>query len=279
MNTKVSIIMGVYNSEVTLAQTLQSIEKQSYQNWELIICDDGSTDRTLEIAQRFARNNSRLKVIKNQHNVGLSRTLNQCLEHCSGDYIMRHDGDDLMVEDRIEKQVRYMNTHECDACGSWAYLFDHDGVWGIRKLIRNPNKLTMVVGAPFIHPTVIMKSEKLHEVKGYSDNWITKQRLEDYDLWLKFFEKEFILHNIQEPLIYFREDKYSYNRKSRKFRITETIARLDACRRLNIPYYKRVFAMKPLLVMLIPRRALRKYHIWKANQQKDIFTSNKIDNT
>ena len=92
---------------------------------------------------------------------------------------MRHDGDDLMLENRIEKQVNYMSTHpECDMCGAGAYLFDDNGVWGIRQPEFKPNKFSMVIYADFIHPTVIIKHEKLLEVNGYSDNKITRQRLE-----------------------------------------------------------------------------------------------------
>jgi glycosyltransferase EpsD len=268
MNKKVSIIMGIFNCEQTIAESIGSIERQTYENWELIMCDDGSVDNTYEIASSFARKNEKIKVLKNNENLGLAKTLNRCLEHCNGEYIMRHDGDDLMLENRIEKQVNYMITHpDCDMCGSGAYLFDDAGVWGIRQPVFEPNKSTMVIYADFIHPTVIMRHEKLLEVNGYSDNKITRQRLEDYDLWLKFYEKEFILHNLQEPLIYFREDKNSYARKNRKFRVAETIARLDACKRLNIPYLKRLLAFKPLIVMLIPKKGLRKYHIWQATKK------------
>jgi len=271
-------MMGIFNCDRTLAETIQSIQHQTYTNWELIMCDDGSTDQTLEIAKEYAKHDERIKVIKNEFNVGLARTLNHCLEYCTGYYIMRHDGDDLMVENRIEKQVVYMETHDCDVCGSWAYLFDSEGVWGIRKLEKHPTKHTMIVGAPFIHPTVMMKHETILEVAGYSDNEVTRQRLEDYDLWIKLLEKEFILHNIQEPLIYFREDKYSYHRKSRKFRFTEMKARLDACQRLKIPYLKRILALKPLLVMIIPKNGLRRYHIWKSNRQTHVDQINKFDN-
>lgn len=260
--------MGIYNCEKTIIESIHSIENQTYKNWELIMCDDGSVDQTFEIAREIALKNKKIKLIKNENNVGLAKTLNHCLEHCSGDYIMRHDGDDIMLENRIERQVDYIINHDCDACGSAAYLFDEQGVWGTRQLVKKPNKETMILGAPFIHPTVIMKHEILLEVAGYSDNEITRQRLEDYDLWLKFYEKGFILHNIQEPLIYFREDRDSYNRKNRKFRITETKARLDACRRLKIPLLKRILAFKPLLIMLIPMRSLRKYHLWKSNQKR-----------
>lgn len=265
MNKIVSIIMGIYNCEQTLSQTIDTIIKQTYHNWELIMCDDDSTDKTYEIAYEYAREDKRIKLIKNQYNVGLAKTLNNCLEHCIGDYIMRHDGDDLMVNDRIEKQVDYMNSNDCDVCGSGAYIFDESGVWGLRQPIAIPDKKSMILGTPFIHPTVIMKRDRLLDVGGYSDNELTRQRLEDYNLWIKFFERDFILRNIQEPLIYFREDKNSYNRKKKKFRIAETKARLDACKRLNISYTHRILALKPLVVMLIPKKLLQQYHIKKSH--------------
>lgn len=235
MSAKVSIIMGIYNCEKTLSEALESILNQTYDNWELIMCDDGSTDNTYQIAIDYSKRDKRIKVIKNEKNMGLARTLNNCLEISTGQYIMRHDGDDIMVKNRIEKQVQFMQNHDCDACGSAAYVFDEYGVWGTRQVLESPDKECPVTGSPFIHPTVIMKRESLLEVGGYSDNHLTRQRLEDYDLWVKFFEKGFILRNITEPLIYYREDRNAYRRRKKKFRIAETKARLDACKRLNIP--------------------------------------------
>lgn len=267
MDRKVSIIMGIFNCEVTLTETINSIIRQTYKNWELILCDDGSTDRTFDIAKDFEKKEKRIRLIKNPQNLGLPRTLNKCLTLCTGEYIMRHDADDLMVENRLEKQVYYMDNNNCDACGSWAYLLDEDGIWGIRKLVEKPSKNTMLLGAPFIHPTVIMKHEKLLEVGGYSDNQLTRQRLEDYHLWLKFYEKGFTLHNIQEPLIYYREDKNSYKRRSKRFRLTETRARLIACQRLKIPIYKRILALKPLLLIFVPISSLQRYQAKRAIQK------------
>jgi len=258
--------MGIYNCEQTLADSLLSIKNQTYQNWELILCDDGSSDRTFEMASNYAGKDRRITFIQNTENVGLAKSLNHCLKYCTGEYILRHDGDDIMIPNRIEKQVEYMNSHHCDACGSGAYLFDQGGVWGTRQPGAKPGKEIMIISVPFIHPTVMMKHEKLVKVGGYSDNHITKQRLEDYDLWLKFYEKGYELHNIQEPLIYFREDKNSYKRKSKRFRIAETKARLEACKRLNISYFKRILALKPLLIMVIPTNSLRKYHLKQARQ-------------
>ncbi|CAH1225173.1 Putative glycosyltransferase EpsE [Paenibacillus auburnensis] len=275
MVKKVSIIMGIYNCEKTLAETLDSILNQSYGNWELIMCDDGSTDNSFKIAKDYSSTESRMKLLIHQKNNGLAKTLNDCLECATGEYIMRHDADDLMVKNRIEKQVLYMNQNICDACGSGAFIFDESGIWGLRQPKEIQDKYSMIKAAPFIHPTVIMKRSVLNAVGGYSDNNLTRKRLEDYDLWIKLFEKEFILRNIQEPLIYFREDRDSYTRKKRLFRLIEMKARLNACKRLKVPHIKRIGAFKPLLVMILPKGILRKHHINKSivnlkNEQKQI---------
>mgnify|MGYP003813022949 CR=1 FL=1 len=259
MNAKVSIIMGIYNCEKTLRESLESIRNQTYNNWELIMCDDGSTDNTYQIAIDYSKRDKRIKVIKNKKNMGLARTLNNCLEISTGQYIMRHDGDDIMVKDRIKKQVQFMQGHDCDVCGSAAYVFDEYGVWRIRRVSEFPDKNCLVTGSPFIHPTVIMKRESLMEVGGYSENPLTRQRLEDYDLWVKFFERGFILRNIADPLLYYREERDSYKRRKKKFRMAETKARLDACKRLNIPYFKWFFALKPLLAMITPNGIMAYY--------------------
>lgn len=267
MNPKVSIVMGIYNCEHLLSDTIQSILNQTNPNWELIMCDDDSDDGTFEIAAAYSCEYSQIKLIKNQENRGLAYSLNRCIEVSSAPYIMRHDGDDLMMEDRIEKQLSYMREHNCDACGSGAYLFDEQGVWGIRQPEESPDKSCMITDTPFIHPTVLMKKSSLLKVGGYTDSIVTKQRLEDYELWLKFYENGYKLRNIQESLIYFREDQQSYKRKLKRYRITETITRLQACKRLSIPYAKRLFALKPVIMLFIPAKFLQIYHVRSARKK------------
>jgi len=256
----VSIIMGVYNAEKTLAESLESIINQTYTDWQLIMCDDGSVDATLDIALKYAENDSRIIVIKNDNNKGLAYTLNHCLEYAEGKYIARHDADDLMVRNRLEKQVFYMEKYNFDACGSGAYVFDDLGIWGIRMPAEFPKKECMILGAPFIHPSVMLKKEVLFKIGGYRDSEITRKRLEDYDLWIRLFESNSALYNIQEPLIYFREDLKAYGRKKKEFRITEFKARMMACKKLGIPFYKRIGVLKPLVLALVPSSILQRYH-------------------
>jgi len=274
MSKKVSVIMGIYNCEKTLNESIESILNQTYQNWELIMCDDGSSDNTFSIAETFAKKDSRIKLLKNDQNLGLASTLNKCLNVSCGEYIMRHDGDDIMVPERMQIQVDYMTKNDCDMCGSGAYVFDDMGVWGQRKPQKIPSKHLMATRSPFIHPTVMIKREVLFDVGGYTDNKLTRQRLEDYDLWVKLFSRNYKLHNIQEPLIYFREDRNSYSRRKKRYRIAETRARIRACKSLKLPFKYRIFALKPMLAMLIPNFLLKYYHFKKANLNRKSYKQN-----
>ena len=174
---------------------------------------------------------------------------------------MRQDGDDLMEVSRIEKQVQYMGNNNCDVCGTGAFVFDETGIWGLRMPDINPEKEIMAKGVPVIHATVIMKKNTLTGVNGYSETKLTRQRLEDYDLWTKLFEKGCIFHNLNEPLYYYRIDKNSYQRRKRKFRLAEGRLRLKACRRLGLPFWMRIYALKPLILMLMPSVLVQKLNI------------------
>lgn len=229
------------------------------------MCDDGSTDNTYKIANDYKAMDSRIKVIKNIKNEGLAKTLNHCLKYAAGEYIVRHDGDDLMTDYRIEKQVAFMNETSCDVSGSGAYLFDDDGVWGMRMPRVSPDVNSMVASEPLDHATIILKKEVLSAVNGYTDNELTRQRLEDYELYIKLFENNYTICNMQEPLIYYREDKDSYARRKRRYRLAEAKLRLQACRRLGIPIYKWIFALRPLLIALMPRSIVRWIHLKRAS--------------
>lgn len=237
MSKKVSVIMGIYNCEKTLEETINSIINQTYENWELIMCDDGSNDNTFAIAEEFTKRDKRIQLLKNDQNLGLAATLNKCLEVSSGEFIMRHDGDDIMTPERMQVQVDYMLENDCDMCGAGAYVFDDMGIWGQRKPHKIPSKNLMATKSPFIHPTIIIKRDVLLSVGGYTDNTLTRQRLEDYDLWVKLFSRNYELHNIQEP---------------------------QACKKLQLPYKYWMLALKPLLAMLIPNALMKYYHYKRA---------------
>ena len=112
MNKKVSIIMGIYNCADTLPEAIDSIVNQTYVNWELIMCDDGSKDTTYQIAEKYQKMYpDKIVLIKNEKNQGLNYTLNHCLQYVTGDYIARMDGDDLSLPTRLEKEVTFFENN------------------------------------------------------------------------------------------------------------------------------------------------------------------------
>lgn len=109
---EISIIMGIYNCESTLNEAVASIKNQTVQNWELIMCDDGSSDRTYEIAENLQRADKRIVLLKNEHNLGLNITLNNCLKKARGAYIARMDGDDRYGNIRNVRWYEYAGERE-----------------------------------------------------------------------------------------------------------------------------------------------------------------------
>lgn len=251
---KISVIMGIYNCESTLPQAVESILHQTYSNWELIMCDDGSTDHTYEVARRLAEGDKRLVVIKNNRNCGLNRTLNNCLVYASGDYIARMDGDDVCVPERFEKQISFLNSQdEFDICSSAMFFFDENGRWGENNVKAKPQAEDIVKGSPICHAPVMMRKGCMDEVGGYTEN-PRMLRVEDVNLWIKLYVAGYKCYNISDPLYGMRNDKNALNRRKYKYRINEAYVRLLGCRELNVSWNYYIYALKPLIAGIIPAK-------------------------
>lgn len=123
----VSVIMSAYNTEMYLAEAIESVLEQTYRDFELIIINDGSTDKTLEIIQDYQAKDDRIKLISHD-NIGLAASLNKGLEEAKGELIIRFDADDIMLNHRIEEQVNFMNTHPKIGMSSChCYFIDENG--------------------------------------------------------------------------------------------------------------------------------------------------------
>ena len=111
-----------------LERSVRSIVEQTYPNWELILCDDGSTNAALLWMQNLAARDSRIRLLQNDRNLGLARTLNRCLSVANGAYLARQDDDDISKPDRFEKQIAYLESHaDVDFVGSNCDLYTPDG--------------------------------------------------------------------------------------------------------------------------------------------------------
>ena len=254
MSIKVSIIMGIYNCENTLEEAVYSIINQTYTNWELIMCDDGSTDGTLRIAKKLSNKDSRIIIINNQNNVGLNKTLNRCLSVASGYYIARMDGDDISVSTRLMEEVEFLESNKkYDIVSSNMVLFDEYGDWGVTKNKEYPTKEDVVCGSPICHAPVMMKKECYDEVGGYTeDNHML--RVEDVNLWIKLYLKGYKCYNIQKPLYKMRNDKNALNRRKFKYRINSTYVRLQGCYQMKLSLVCYIKCFMPILIGLVPAK-------------------------
>ena len=183
MNEKISVIMGIYNCAATLEESLDCIVKQTYTNWEVIMCDDCSTDHTVQIAEQYvAQYPKQFVLLRNKENKGLNYTLNKCLKVAEGDYIARMDGDDLCSVDRFEKEIEALRKNPGIAIVSTDMsFFDENGVWGKTQSELFPTKESFLKGTPFCHAACMVRKGAYEKVKGYSiSNRLL--RVEDYHL-------------------------------------------------------------------------------------------------
>lgn len=187
---KISILLPVYNGELFLRQAISSIINQTYTDWELILINDGSTDNSENIISEF--DDKRIRYFKNEHNLGLIKTLNKGIDLCRGEYIARMDADDICLPKRLEKQYHFMKTNSSIfLLGSNAFIINNNNeITG--KIVNftkdNLLKINLLFSVPFIHPSIIAKASVLKELK-YDENY---KYAEDYELWTRISEK----HNI-----------------------------------------------------------------------------------
>lgn len=263
---KISVIMGIYNCASTLEQAVNSLIAQTYTNWELIMCDDGSTDDTYAVAQKLVETDSRIKLIKNAHNCGLNKTLNNCLALADGTYIARMDGDDDCDAHRFEKQVAFLESHpEFAIVSSGMRFFDENGEWGQTLKKEYPTEHDVVVGSPICHAPVIMRKECMNRVGGYTEDK-RMLRVEDVNLWIKLYAAGYRCYNIQEPLYRMRNDQNALNRRKYKYRVNSVYVRLLGCRMLHLSPVSYVKAVKPMIIGLVP--AGIRHYIRKKQQGK-----------
>ena len=209
MDKLVSIGMSVYNCSKFVEDAIVSVLKQTYTNWELIIVNDGSTDDTLEKIKTFK--DGRIKVFSDNENRGLPTRLNECIELSRGFYFARMDGDDIMMPNRLETQVNYLETHtDIDVVGSLAIMIDEKTKDFAKKTKYVPQSLNDVIssGSYFIHPTVMghlgwFKQHK-YDTEAY--------RVEDFELWVRTFESSnFFISD--DYLLFYREVMTTYRSK------------------------------------------------------------------
>jgi glycosyltransferase involved in cell wall biosynthesis len=234
---QVSVIMPVFNAEAYLAASVESIISQTFADFEFIIIDDGSTDRSLSILQRYLRQDRRVHLIS-RPNKGYSNTLNEAIDLASGGYLARMDADDIACPRRLERQVSHLDANRrCAAVGGWIELIDPENAPICCS--RYPQTHCQIDAAHFegkgsclAHPAVLMRADAVRDVGKYRPVF---EPAEDFDLWLRLSDK-YELANVPEIVLRYRlhEQSQSHLRREAQFHAARR-ALAEGRQRRNLP--------------------------------------------
>jgi len=200
----VSVVMPVYNGEPYLREAVESILRQTCTDFEFIIIDDGSTDRTWEILSSYAENDARIALHRNQENLKLIRTLNKGLTMARGKYIARQDADDVSLPDRLAKQVAYLEHHQdVGLLGTDYYRLNSQG----QRILRQPPPVHtkirwhLLFGNIWCHPSMMFRRELVDTNELFHPEYV---HVEDYELWTRLVKRTRAA-TLSEALVIYRE--------------------------------------------------------------------------
>lgn len=201
MEIVITVGIPVYNGERFIEKAIKSVLNQTFSEFELIITDDGSTDRTVEIIKSF--NDPRIKLIADGENHGISYRLNQQIEMAKGEYFARMDADDIMFPERLERELKFLQKNKSiDIVGTKVIVLDDDDmIIGERQFGNSYSEISKLFDITrFIHPTVMARTEWFRKYK-YRD---VVKGCEDCDLWIRSFH-ETKSYEMEEPLLFYRD--------------------------------------------------------------------------
>ena len=191
----VTILMSVYNGETYLPQAIESILQQTYQQFEFIIINDGSTDTSWRIIQQYAAKDPRIVPIL-QENIGLTRSLNKGIQLSKGEFIARQDADDLSLPTRLAEQLPWVRERGYDLCCSRTWLMEKcRATPSISYWL--PKKLLMLKQNPFVHGTYLMRKDRLQALGGYDEFFRYAQ---DYELMTRWIDNGFTVKYLRNCL-------------------------------------------------------------------------------
>ena len=211
MSPLVTVLMPVYNGEKYLKEAIESILNQTFRDFEFLIIDDGSADKSAEIIKSF--NDARIRLERNETNLGLIKTLNKRLGLAKGKYIARMDCDDISLPKRLSVQVNFMEKHpEIGVCGSWVKIIGLKQEF-VNRYPQNHEEARayLLFNTPLAHPSVIIRKDVMekHELE-YDENY---KHAEDYELWSRIINYAKV-SNIPKVLLHYRMHDASVSKKN-----------------------------------------------------------------
>jgi glycosyltransferase involved in cell wall biosynthesis len=281
INPKITVLMLAYNSSKYITQSIKSILRQSYNDFEFLIVYDESVDNTFEIINEYAVNDARIKIIKNENSRGIVGAANTGLKYAAGEYVARLDSDDIALPDRLEKQIAFMEkNNEFGLLGGNYKLIDENNnfIKSIKRLNFLPDKIPSVLFFEnyFVQSSVMIRKKVLDDIGFYSEDIPS---CEDYELWIRISEK-YKTWNLPEVLVLYRihDDSdtlrkvdirknmlYSiYTYQLRKFGVDYSKEELD----LHIMIYNNNFIPQKEIIMEIKNWLIK---LFEYNNIKNIY--------
>lgn len=257
---KVTVIMSVYNGEKFVGSAIKSILAQTFNDFEFIVINDGSTDKTSEILATF--DDQRIKVI-HQSNMGLTKSLNKGIQLARGEYIARMDSDDVALPERLEKQVKFMDANpDVGVVGTAYYEIDACGKIIGKKtfpICDKELKKVLIRYNPLFHGSVMIRRSVFEQVGLYNEQF---QKSQDYELWFRVI-KHFKLANLSEPLMMRRYTPTNISVAYERQQIALALkVRFKAIREGQYSWYYIFYMIRPTIVMYTPtivKDYIRKY--------------------
>jgi|694.fasta_scaffold148551_1 glycosyltransferase involved in cell wall biosynthesis len=251
---KISVLMPAYNADQYIVEAIESILNQTFTDFEFIIIDDCSTDKTWEIIKEYAKKDKRIIAIKNEKNLKLSATLNKGIDICKADYIARMDADDWSYPDRFKKQYEVISKDpKIGILGGTMEVCDEKlEVKNIRKYHKDDKEIRRHIFkySPFCHATTMYRKNIVQDIGKYNINLYDA---EDYDLYFRIGQiSEF--KNIDDTLYRMRYNENSVsNTRARRQEFLTIYIRLKSIVEYNykMPIADKIYTLTQLFSMLI----------------------------
>lgn len=244
----ISILIAVHNGESTLRKTFQSIYDQTYSDWEIIIVDDGSTDKSLALLHDEKQSHpDKIKIIENKKNIGLTKSLIKAADMAKGEFLARLDVGDFFTPKKLAKQVSFLNDHKDYGLLGCAYMNN-------KKRIDLPTtdkkiRKTILKRNPFGHSAIIMRTKIYQNAGGYDPNVKYGQ---DYDLWFRMI-KLCKSANLKDVFCHRSVDKDSISYQKQKLQMRQCLkTQWKYMNKFNFLNY--FYLGEPILIMLIPQK-------------------------
>ncbi|MDP2685106.1 MAG: glycosyltransferase [bacterium] len=280
----ISVLIAVYNAENTIKTAIGSILNQTFQDFEIIIIDDKCTDKTIDVIKEFE--DSRIKIISNEHNMGQIKSLNKGLSFCSGKFIARMDADDISLPQRFELQVQaFEKNPELVLVGTTGFKsFPNGRVKKLTYYPRNAEALRFfsMFKSPINHISVMIRQEYLKNTDIFDESYIIAT---DWDLWSRYLIKRYKIKILMARCFIYRVYDTSYSVINTEIKDKEsikivkrnvlhytdlTISSQDAFNIINLHYCKKLSAKQYIKSLFVWIKIISNY---KYDSRRDFIAA------